>query len=264
MAHFCTNCGTRLEDNYNFCTNCGSRIDKSDIKHNMNSSNSPDSLEKRKARQKLNKILGGPLTFNNNFKKTLESSGLDYAQTKRAISRQVTKEINSGVIKTGGVEYRVNQLILEHKVKMEKQKAEERKKLELIDRILESEEIKSEMRKNSIGPEYVPSIKENLKIRIIDKKENMSADEIRDYIKGSIKSIKEKKQPIIIKETEIRMPENEIVYGGRCGPGCSHYYEEYLDSMGSIVGDFDAEGYYEYYCNLGHPISHGRICKDYK
>jgi hypothetical protein len=44
---------------------------------------------------------------------------------------------------------------------------------------------------------------------------------------------------------------------------CRHCYEEFIDSGGGIVGDFDSEGYVEYYCRLGHPISFGRFCEDY-
>lgn len=52
--------------------------------------------------------------------------------------------------------------------------------------------------------------------------------------------------------------------GGYCGPSCVYYYEEFLDSRGGIVGYFDSEGYVEYYCSLGHFVSHGSFCKDYK
>ena len=31
-----------------------------------------------------------------------------------------------------------------------------------------------------------------------------------------------------------------------------------------IVGDFDSEGYVEYYCGLGHSLSYGSFCKDYE
>lgn len=49
-----------------------------------------------------------------------------------------------------------------------------------------------------------------------------------------------------------------------CSINCIHYYEEFLDSGGGIVGDFDSEGYVEYYCNLGHTIVDGRFCEDYE
>ena len=52
--------------------------------------------------------------------------------------------------------------------------------------------------------------------------------------------------------------------GGYCSIHCRHYHEEFLDSYGGIVGDFDSGGYVEYYCSLGHSISHGSYCKDYE
>ena len=55
-----------------------------------------------------------------------------------------------------------------------------------------------------------------------------------------------------------------MTHGGYCSFNCRHYHEEFLDSYGGIVGDFDGAGYVEYYCNLGHSIVHGRFCKDYE
>lgn len=52
--------------------------------------------------------------------------------------------------------------------------------------------------------------------------------------------------------------------GGYCGLSCRHCYEEFFDSGGGIVGDFDSGGYTEYYCHLGHPICNGRYCEDYE
>lgn len=52
--------------------------------------------------------------------------------------------------------------------------------------------------------------------------------------------------------------------GGYCGLSCKHCYEEFFDSGGGIVGDFDSGGYTEYYCHLGHTISHGSFCEDYE
>ena len=52
--------------------------------------------------------------------------------------------------------------------------------------------------------------------------------------------------------------------GGYCGFDCRHFYEEFLDSSGGIVGDFDCNGYVEYNCNLGHTVSTGEFCKDYE
>lgn len=68
----------------------------------------------------------------------------------------------------------------------------------------------------------------------------------------------------IPKENKIKIENNEMTHGGYCSFNCRHYHEEFLDSYGGIVGDFDGAGYVEYYCNLGHSIVHGRFCKDYE
>lgn len=144
MANFCTNCGSKLEDYYNYCINCGTKIDKSDIKQNNSVSNQySDSMEKKKAKQKLNMVLGGILSSDDSFRKTLFYNGLDYVNTRKAIKQQVEKEIDSGQIKSEEVEYRVNQLIIEYKTKMEEEKA----------RIAKEEENKKEMEKARIARE---------------------------------------------------------------------------------------------------------------
>ena len=61
-----------------------------------------------------------------------------------------------------------------------------------------------------------------------------------------------------------RVQMNERKRGGYCGWGCQHCYEEFLDSAGGIVGDFDEGGYVEYYCRLGHPLAFGRYCEYYE
>ncbi|WP_296890794.1 hypothetical protein [uncultured Methanobrevibacter sp.] len=45
---------------------------------------------------------------------------------------------------------------------------------------------------------------------------------------------------------------------------CIHCYEEFLDSDGEISGDYSGDGEVEYYCNLGHSMSYGSFCKDYR
>ncbi|MEE0902290.1 MAG: zinc-ribbon domain-containing protein [Methanobrevibacter sp.] len=57
---------------------------------------------------------------------------------------------------------------------------------------------------------------------------------------------------------------NNMTGGGYCSFNCIHYCEEYMDSDGGIVGDFNSDGYVEYYCNLGHQISDGSFCKYYE
>ncbi|WP_405274128.1 zinc-ribbon domain-containing protein [Methanobrevibacter sp.] len=281
MANFCTNCGSKLNKNDNFCSNCGTRIEKSYIEQNYHSPNQNTvNIEKRKAKQKLNTILGGVLSFGNAFKKTLDYYGLDYAKTRKAIRLQVEKEIDSGQITSGGVEYRVNQLIVEYKTKMDKEKEEKRKKLKMIDEILESEEIKSEIRKNNIGQKYLSSIKDNLQNKIIYRKENMNEDKIKDYIKTELKKERDaqekrkreeqerarklEEEAKIRKEQEmIRKEMIENGEAGYCGFGCRYFYEEFLDDHGGIVGDFDSGGIVDYYCGLGHSAYPGKFCEYY-
>ena len=138
----------------------------------------------------------------------------------------------------------------------------------MLDEIFESEEIKSEIRKNNIAQKHVISIKDSLKDKIINKREYMSDEEIKYFIKRELKKvIEEQEKARIAKEKEMARKEatnNRRTYGGYCSISCRHYYEEFLDSGGAIVGDFDSDGYVEYYCGLGHSISNGRFCEYYE
>ena len=119
MANFCTNCGNKFGKDDNFCSNCGT---KTDINHPS------DSLEKGRAKKELKRVVGRRLSHNNAFSNELLENGLDITNTRKAIIQQVEKEIDSGQIKSGGVEFRVNQLIVEYKAKKE----EENRKLKII------------------------------------------------------------------------------------------------------------------------------------
>ncbi|MBQ6511936.1 zinc-ribbon domain-containing protein [Methanobrevibacter sp.] len=122
MANFCANCGNKLRKEDNFCVNCGAKIDKSDIKqHNPSLNQYYDSREKNKAKKELKRVVGGRLIYNKNFSNTLAENGLDIVHDREAIIKQVEKEIGSGQIKSAGVEFRVNQLILEYKIKKEQE-----------------------------------------------------------------------------------------------------------------------------------------------
>ena len=243
MANYCTNCGTKLTKDENFCSNCGTKIDKSDINPLLKSL--PDSLEKKMAKKELKKVVGGRLSYNTTFSSALSEEGLDLVTTGEAIKQQVEKEIDSGQIKSGGVELRVNQLIHEYKIKKE----EEKKKLKTIDEIFESEEIKSEIRKNKIDQIHVIPIKDLLKDKLIDKKENMSEEEIKYFIKTELeKTGKEqekarnvealKKLKISEEMKNKKIKGNKMTRGGYCGWGCQYYYEEILYSTGAIIGDY--------------------------
>ena len=87
----------------------------------------------------------------------------------------------------------------------------------------------------------------------------MSEEEIKYFIKTELKKAKKEQ-----KEISKKIEKNEPVHGGYCNLNCRHCYEEFMDSGGGIVGDFDSEGYVEYYCGLGHSLSYGSFCKDYE
>ncbi|WP_405268124.1 zinc-ribbon domain-containing protein [Methanobrevibacter sp.] len=266
MANFCTNCGNRLGKDDTFCTNCGTKVD---IKQDNPSLKSmPDSMEKEMAKRELKRIVGGSVFYNKTFRNALSHNGLDIFRTGKAIKQQVEKEIESGQIKSGGVEFRVNQLIVEYKTKMEKEKEEKRKKSRMIDEIFESEEIKSEMIRKDIRLEI--SIKNKLKDKIINKKENMSEDEIRYFIRSELEKAKDKQEMaslqrnyrLVNREMHRRkMEENES--GRYCDFGCRYFYEEFLDENGGVVGDFDSGGAgVDYYCKLGYSV--GGFCEYYE
>ena len=269
------NCGSRVEDNYNYCMNCGVKLDKSYSTQHL------DNFEKKRAKKELKRVVGGSILSNTAFDKELIRNGLDTVRTGKAIRQQVEKEIDSGQLKTAGVEFRVHQLVLEYKIKKE----EEKKILRMINEILESSEIKSEIREIKIDEKHIRSIKDNIKNKVIDKKENMSEEEIKSFIKAELEKVirqekariarekekarieKEKEEARLAREKEIRRKEVEWIKihgGGYCSLDCSHCYEEFLDSHGAIVGDFDSEGFVEYYCGLGHTVSFGSYCEDYE
>ena len=177
MNNFCIYCGNKLRKDDNFCPNCGNRIDKSD------NPSVPDEMEKKKAKRELKRVIGGKFIYHKSFGNKLYYNGLDLSVVGRAIRDQLEREIESGQIRSEDIESRTDQLIAEHKIKHEEEKARMAKEAE------EQQRIKK---------------------------------------------------------------------------GCQHCYEEFLDSAGGIVGDFDEGGYVEYYCNLGHPLAFGRYCEYYE
>ena len=274
MNNFCTNCGAKIRKGDNFCTHCGTKIDKSYMVQNNHLNSASDTIEKKNAKKELKRVVGKRILYNKNFANELHMKSLEVINTGKAIRQQVEKEINAGQIKIGGVEYRVNQLILEYKIK----KQEENKRLKMVDDLFESEEIKAEIRKNIIDQTHAISIKDTVKNKLINKQATMNDDEIKYFIKTETekeikeyikktKAIQEQINNIRIKEKEMKskkIKENERISGGYCDLNCQHCYEELFDSEGGIVGDLDSEGYTEYYCHLGHSITFGRFCEDYK
>ena len=132
MNNFCTNCGAKIRKEDNFCTHCGTKIDKSYMVQNNHLNSASDTIEKKNAKKELKRVVGKRILYNKNFANELHIKSLDVINTGKAIRQQVEKEIDAGQIKIGGVEYRVNQLILEYKIK----KQEENKKLKMLDELL--------------------------------------------------------------------------------------------------------------------------------
>ena len=163
----------------------------------------------------------------------------------------------------------IHEAMEKNRERIAKEKEEEEKKiLKRIDEIFESEEIQSEIRKNNIRQKHVLFIKDDLKYKLIHKKEEMNDEEIKYFIKTQLEKVNKKQETVIIpKEKDIipkKTEKTKTVRGGHCNLNCRHCYEEFLDSGGGIVGDFDSEGYTEYYCHLGHSISFGSFCEDYE
>lgn len=258
MANFCTNCGTKLRSDDNFCYNCGARMNNPCVKQNSSYS---DGIDKKDAKKELKRVAGGRFISNKDFDNALHKNGLDITHGM-AIKKQVEEEIDSGQLKSGGVEFRINQLISEHKIKND----EINRKVQRIDSVLACEDISSEIRSNNIGQSDINLIKSMLKAKIIDQNEDMSDEDIKDYIRLSIKTHRKVRKAAapskpVISHEPVR---NEMSHGGYCDLDCRHCYEEFLDSYGGIVGDFDAEGYVEYYCVLGYQVAFGRFCEYYE
>ena len=269
MANFCTNCGTKLEKDYKFCINCGTRIADLDTGENRPPLKSvPDSEEVKKAKKELKRVIGGRLTYNKNFLKALADNGIDTTHNRLAIRRQVNDEIESGQITSAGVEVRVYQVIAEYRILME----EENKRLKLIDEILESDEITSEIMKNKSNTTFTSTVKDNIKEKLTDEKEIRSEDEIRDFIKSELEKLKqeERKAKIQARQTpvsrEIRTGSRKTESnGGYCDYSCRHYIEEFMDSDGQLSFDLSCDTVmFDYYCNLGHNVAHGSFCRYYE
>lgn len=228
MTHFCTNCGTKIGKDDNFCYNCGIKIENDNFCPNCGTK-----LEK-----------GDNFCYNCGSK--INKSDI---KPKKSLLKSVQDNIDKKMDEIA------------------KEKEEEKKKLKKIDEIFESEEIKSEIRKNKINQINVISIKDNLKNKLIREKKAMSEEEIKDFIKQELKKAKtEQRKARIAKEEAMsrKIEKTQIVHGDYCSLNCRHCYEEFLDSDGGIVGDFDSGGYVEYYCRLGHPVSLGSFCEDYE
>ena len=261
--NFCMNCGTKLGKDDKFCINCGTRIDGSYSTQDNHSFKSRSDMEKENARRELERVIGRGLFYNKTFRKELFKNDLEIFTTGKSIRQQVENEIDSGKIKSQDVESRVNQLIQEHKAESDRQKVRrfeekqaEMKKIKMIDDLFESEEIKSQIRKNRVDEFNVILIKKRLKNKMVKNKQNMTEAQIKSYLKAEFKRYGIPKQ----RETESRKVENN---GGYCSFNCIHYCEEFLGSEGEIVGDFTSDGVVDHYCNIGHSKAYGSFCQDY-
>lgn len=301
MANFCTNCGNRLGKDDKFCTNCGTKIEKedrictrcgnrlekedkfctncgtpADIRNNYHSSKSmPDRHEIKKAKKELKRVIGGRLIYSKNFVKATLERGLGDAESRSAISHQLIEEIESGRITSSEVEARVYQVMDEYQIRMENERQEEMERVKLIDEILESEEIRSQIIKHQNSTASISSVKNNLKEKLISKKEIRSEDEIRDFIKSELVKLREEERKASFAKQartssagsagERKMSANTRKTGGYCDSSCRHYLEEYMDRTGEITYDLSCETIMiDYYCNLGHYTTPGSFCKYYE
>ena len=221
-------------------------------------------MEKENAKRELERVIGRGIFYNKTFRKELFKNDLEIFTTGKSIRQQVEKEIDSGKIRSGEVQSRVNQLIQEHKIESDRQKVKrfeekqaEMKKIKMINDLFESDEIKSEIRKNRVDEFNVILIKERLKNKIVKNKQNMSDVQIKQYLKNEFEKYGIQQQ----RETERRKVEKN---GGYCSFNCIHYCEEFLGSEGEIVGDFTSDGVVDHYCNLGHNKAYGSFCQDYR
>ena len=154
----------------------------------------------------------------------------------------------------------------------EKEKARNKLKQIVGGKIFFKKTFSDELRRNGLSFYTGENIKETLEKEISSGQ--LKSEEVESRMNQLIQEYKIKKDNMqaeenarIAKENEMRLKtieNNNMTHGGYCSFNCIHYREEFLDSYGGIVGDFDSEGYVEYYCNLGHNISNGSFCKDYE
>ncbi len=176
MANFCTNCGTKLEKDASFCTNCGTKVVNSNSKETQSLFPTLQDKEIKMAKKELKRLCGG-FSLNDRFRTELTKYGIrthyyigengsrDFVGSD--IKKQLKTEINSGQIKTGSVEFRLNELMLEHKTKIEKGKR-------IIDELFESEDTQSKIKENKIDESQINSIKhilQHTKVNAIEEKD---------------------------------------------------------------------------------------------
>ena len=129
---FCTNCGTKLEENTSFCTKCGKKVD-------------------------------------------------EYDKKPKTLFGKIKKEIG----------------YIDESVAPESYK--------FFDELLESDEIKSRIKKYNIGESEIKSIRNNLKNKLISNQRLMSNDEIQNYLNTELNNEIDKKD---LKENRMKYLED--------------------------------------------------------
>lgn len=173
MVIFCTNCGTKLEDEDIFCTNCGTKVDKPKRKQKGLFDKLKQDNETKESKKELKRWTGG-IRLNDTFKNRLNENGLS-ENDGVVIRLKLNREITSGKIKKNDIEKRINDLIIEKKLELE----DEIEEFKLIEEFFKSDEIKSKIRKEEINQSKVNSIKSNLKNKVRFDKTKLSEDEIK-------------------------------------------------------------------------------------
>ena len=238
MANFCTNCGTKLREDDNFCTNCGTKVIKDDnyCTHCGTKLRKGDNFCTN-CGTKVNRF---DIKQENHLKSS--KNNIEKEKAKKELKRVVGGKLIYN--KTFG------NVLLENGLDVFSDGQAIRKQVE---KEIDSSQIKSEdveFRVKQLIQEY----------KIKKEKEK---EEKKKKLEKANKKLRKTRPPKEEMKSE-KIEENRINNGGYCSLNCAHCYEEFLDSGGGIVGDFDSEGYVDYYCRLGHSIAFGRFCDDYK
>lgn len=206
MVIYCTNCGTKLEDDDVFCMNCGIKIEKNNMP--KNSTLKLNNRDKKKAKKQLKKLTGGFL-LNRNFTAQLDLNHLSISEGME-IKKQLSKEIDKGQIKSDEVGNRLNEILYKYN-----------HSTQLVNEFLKSKEIKSKIIQNHLSKEQVSQIEYKLikEVRLMPK-EQLPKEEVnqllnREFNKEINKAIqinKQQKKLEEIKNKEKEFEANRVHY----------------------------------------------------